>query len=799
MAAAAARVRRRPGPGPLAPWARCSCWLLLAVLADLSTASILPERGHTAGPAGAGLSGALGERTLGETCNDGRLAARPAGPAALPLGHIPDVFNMCCSEIEFGDYGDVRWPATLVNDEVHLLCPYGANKDPSAPTHGYAHVKRMCFQRHQGPQWGKSNYEECAKDPHATDDAAKGAEDAERMTADPSNMTSEKYLEAADLISKAHTVARTNRTVAYNMLKAMSNMVAVSSEVQEQADADGSQRRQLFRLMEAHGRGVWMQDGETRYEQHFENLHLLVVRVLDGQSDDIRFAASYGAGNASAADDGGDGPVVMQVPREVIRQARAANRDARMEELRVRFMVVRNAELLSPPGTRSGAQQVVSATVSLTSSATATDDDEESDVSVKDLQSPVRIQLPLDSWGSTHVCAYYSNGTWETEGVRLLMDRDGGVAGYAVCEASHLTPFSLLLDPWPRRDLAGLELPFSIVGYLGSALSVLGLIATILTYRFFSRCGEHRWGRVLVQLCLSLILLHVTFFASNFKGTLPPAGCIAVAILVHTFLLSSFCWMLVEALVLYQMLITVFASGNTKFFLKRFIFAWGTPVLIVTVCGAVDPTYYMDTHSDYCVVSGINAAQHALVTLLPCFLILLTNCFIFIRLAVVLLRLRRPAGLGLATGQQEPPRVTWAQIRSVIGTAFLLGVTWILSPLAPAGVTMQLASSALNSFQGVAIFVSRVLTHPEAGRALRKRLLPKPELRSTSASYSVSDKNASWFRMRWSVTSGSVASPLPPKEPVFSRRCFPWCGSWQKCIPTSRSSSQNAITSETLE
>ncbi|KAE8746593.1 hypothetical protein FOCC_FOCC006707, partial [Frankliniella occidentalis] len=260
MAAAAARVRRRPGPGPLAPWARCSCWLLLAVLADLCTASILPERGHTAGPAGAGLAGALGERTLGETCNDGRLAARPAGPAALPLGHIPDVFNMCCSEIEFGDYGDVRWPATLVNDEVHLLCPYGANKDPSAPTHGYAHV-------------------------------------------------------------------------AYNMLKAMSNMVAVSSEVQEQADADGSQRRQLFRLMEAHGRGVWMQDGETRYEQHFENLHLLVVRVLDGQSDDIRFAASYGAGNASAADDGGDGPVVMHVPREVIRQARAANRDARMEEV----------------------------------------------------------------------------------------------------------------------------------------------------------------------------------------------------------------------------------------------------------------------------------------------------------------------------------------------------------------------------------------------------------------------------------------------------------------------------------
>lgn len=80
---------------------------------------------------------------------------------------------------------------------------------------------------------------------------------------------------------------------------------------------------------------------------------------------------------------------------------------------------------------------------------------------------------------------------------------------------------------------------------------------------------------MLVQLCWALLLLHLATLASNLKGAMPPPCCVGVALLLHLFLLSAFCWMLVEGLLLYQLLITVFQSANSKFVLKRLVFAWG--------------------------------------------------------------------------------------------------------------------------------------------------------------------------------------------------------------------------------
>lgn len=57
--------------------------------------------------------------------------------------------------------------------------------------------------------------------------------------------------------------------------------------------------------------------------------------------------------------------------------------------------------------------------------------------------------------------------------------------GAIVCESSHLTPFTLLLDPYPRRDLGSLLEAHDIISYLGSALSVVGLAITIVTYKLF--------------------------------------------------------------------------------------------------------------------------------------------------------------------------------------------------------------------------------------------------------------------------------------------------------------------------
>lgn len=91
-----------------------------------------------------------------------------------------------------------------------------------------------------------------------------------------------------------------------------------------------------------------------------------------------------------------------------------------------------------------------------------------------------------------------------------------------------------------------------------------------------SRFSQDRWGRVLVQLCLSLLFLHVAYLATNLKGVLSPPCCVAMAVIVHVTLIASFCWMLIEGLLLYEILVTVFRKGDTKFVLKRLVFGWGT-------------------------------------------------------------------------------------------------------------------------------------------------------------------------------------------------------------------------------
>ena len=51
--------------------------------------------------------------------------------------------------------------------------------------------------------------------------------------------------------------------------------------------------------------------------------------------------------------------------------------------------------------------------------------------------------------------------------------------------------------------------------------------------------------------------------------------CARLAVVVHYLLLTSMCWMLVEAVHMYQLLITVFANSETSFMLKRTLAAWG--------------------------------------------------------------------------------------------------------------------------------------------------------------------------------------------------------------------------------
>lgn len=123
---------------------------------------------------------------------------------------------------------------------------------------------------------------------------------------------------------------------------------------------------------------------------------------------------------------------------------------------------------------------------------------------------------------------------------------------------------------------------------------------------FTRNLRRDRGGKILLNLSASLLLLNVTFLIGSCLGSVTVTSttsaaettpvwmagtngvsdvnpyadwCAGLAVVAHYFLLTSMCWMLVEAVHMYQLLITVFANSETSFMIKRSLAAWGQSLL----------------------------------------------------------------------------------------------------------------------------------------------------------------------------------------------------------------------------
>lgn len=90
----------------------------------------------------------------------------------------------------------------------------------------------------------------------------------------------------------------------------------------------------------------------------------------------------------------------------------------------------------------------------------------------------------------------------------------------------------------------------------------------------FREIRKNKQSNIVVGLAISLLAVLVIFIAGIDK-TGNAAGCRAVALLLHYFLLSAFFWMAVEAYNLYVRLIKVFDAHISHFTVKAVAFAHG--------------------------------------------------------------------------------------------------------------------------------------------------------------------------------------------------------------------------------
>ena len=86
--------------------------------------------------------------------------------------------------------------------------------------------------------------------------------------------------------------------------------------------------------------------------------------------------------------------------------------------------------------------------------------------------------------------------------------------------------------------------PRQILTYIGCTISMISLLFLLSTYIAIAELRTFP-GKNLMNLCFAMLLYHILFFLTG--QTNNPHLCATVAILLHYFLLSSFCWMGVMA------------------------------------------------------------------------------------------------------------------------------------------------------------------------------------------------------------------------------------------------------------
>ncbi|GMT15542.1 hypothetical protein PFISCL1PPCAC_6839, partial [Pristionchus fissidentatus] len=322
---------------------------------------------------------------------------------------------------------------------------------------------------------------------------------------------------------------------------------------------------------------------------------------------------------------------------------------------------------------------------------------------------------------------------WSTTGCRLLATN----TTTSVCECNHLTSFAILMDI--TGEIGEMEnTALDVVTVVGCAISIVCLLLSFLVFSCFRSLRGLR-STIHANLCLTLLLAELVFVLGVGR-TKNEVACSVTALLLHLLFLSAFCWMLLEGVQLYMMLVQVFEPSSTHIILF-YLFAYGVPALIVGVAAGVDWTNYGT--SNYCWIDTSTPTIWAFAG--PVAAVVIINIFfLLIALRVV---------LSISSRDRSRADRLRGWLKGSATLLCLLGITWVfgfLTAVHGASVVFAWIFTLLNCTQGIFIFVLHVLLNEKARNAVSR-----------------------WLRNDWCCFSNpESAANYNSKEYVTSRQRF---------------------------
>ncbi|XP_030622035.1 LOW QUALITY PROTEIN: adhesion G-protein coupled receptor D2 [Chanos chanos] len=394
-------------------------------------------------------------------------------------------------------------------------------------------------------------------------------------------------------------------------------------------------------------------------------------------------------------------------------------------------------ENITIPPTVSDGTQRYKGTVLASSviSTTVLGDDQPISMSVN-FRLKHRAQIPT---GTTYnpVCAFWDfdlvpeeGGSWSTQGCEVISSHKDSTS----CYCNHTTNFALLLQIYEVQRSEENERGLQILSFISCGVSLCGLAFTFI---LFIAVGVPKSDRTTVHknLIAALATAQLLLMFSDWAVGNQEA-CLVVTALLHLFFLASFCWMLVEGLLLWSKVVSVNISEERRMRLY-YALGWGLPVMIVSVTMAISlDKYKADSRCWLNIESNVIWAFVG-----PVLFVLAVNAVVLCRVVMVTVSSARRRAKMLTPSSASKLHaldLTWAATRPVLILLPVLGLTWLCGVLVHLSVVLAYLFISLNAFQGLYIFLVYAVYNSEVRNAIKRIQEKRKALSFTNCSQPIS-------------------------------------------------------------
>ncbi|XP_074059756.1 adhesion G protein-coupled receptor E5 isoform X2 [Macrotis lagotis] len=306
-------------------------------------------------------------------------------------------------------------------------------------------------------------------------------------------------------------------------------------------------------------------------------------------------------------------------------------------------------------------------------------------------------------------CAFWQpdgkgSGRWATTGCRKLGSDGAGTT----CRCAHLSSFAILMAHYDVDDWK-----LSVITQVGLGVSLACLLLCVLTF-LLCRAIQGSRTTIHLHLCLCLFVGSAVFLAGSANPGQGQVGlrCRLVAGLLHYCFLAAFCWMCLEGLELYFLVVRVFPGPGLR---TRWLclLGYGAPGLVVALSAAVHPGGY--GRPRYCWLSLDKGFIWSFLG--PVTAVIAFNAFIFV---VTVWKLTQKFS------EINPDMKKLKKARMLTFTAIaqlcILGCTWIfgLFLFGPESHVLAYIFTILNCFQGCFLFVLHCLLNKKVREEYRR-------------------------------------------------------------------------------